>query len=149
MREKQMKLKEITEQIEKMVPLSLAQDWDNVGLLIGDGNKNVKRILLTIDITADVVAEAKSLKTDLIVSYHPVIWDGLKKITTEGPSSIVHELIRRNIAVFSIHTALDVVSGGVNDGLAEIIGIEDGKPIGDYVDNPVGDNYKLVVFVPA
>ena len=144
-----MKIKEITEQIEKMVPLSLAQDWDNVGLLIGNVRKNVKRILLTIDITSDVVAEAKRLKTDLIVSYHPVIWDGLKKITTEGPSSIVHELIRHNIAVFSIHTALDVVSGGVNDGLAEIIGIEDGKPIGDYVVNPADDNYKLVVFVPA
>ena len=144
-----MKIKEITEQIEKMVPLSLAQDWDNVGLLIGDAEKNVKRILLTIDITADVVAEAKRLKSDLIVSYHPVIWDGLKKITTEGPSSIVHELIRHNIAVFSIHTAMDVVSGGVNDGLSEIIGIEDGKPIGDYVDNPSEDTYKLVVFVPA
>jgi dinuclear metal center YbgI/SA1388 family protein len=149
MRERQMKIKDIAEQIEKIVPLKLAQDWDNVGLLIGDAGKNVKRILLTIDITADVVAEAKKLKTDLIISYHPVIWDGLKKITSEGPSSIVHELIRRNIAVFSIHTALDVVTGGVNDGLAEIIGIEDGKPIGDYVDNPAEDNYKLVIFVPA
>jgi dinuclear metal center YbgI/SA1388 family protein len=146
--EKRMKIKDITEQIEKIVPLNLAQDWDNVGLLIGDARKNVKRILLTIDITSDVVAEAKKLKTDLIVSYHPVIWDGLKKITTEGPSSTVHELIRSNIAVFSIHTALDVVTGGVNDGLAEIIGIENGKPIGDYVFNPVDDNYKLVVFVP-
>ncbi|NQT02174.1 MAG: Nif3-like dinuclear metal center hexameric protein [Planctomycetes bacterium] len=144
-----MKIRDIAERIEKIVPLKLAQDWDNVGLLIGDARKNVKRILLTIDITADVVAEAKKLKTDLIVSYHPVIWDGLKKITSEGPSSTVHELIRRNIAVFSIHTALDVVTGGVNDGLAEIIGIEDGKPIGDYVVNPADDNYKLVVFVPA
>jgi dinuclear metal center YbgI/SA1388 family protein len=149
MRKKQMKIKEITEQIKKIVPLRLAKDWDNVGLLIGDVQKNVKRILLTIDITSDVVAEAKRLKTDLIVSYHPVIWDGLKKITTEGPGSTVHELIRSNIAVFSIHTALDVVKGGVNDGLAEIIGIEDGKPIGDYVDNTAEDNYKLVVFVPA
>ncbi len=144
-----MKIKDITEQIEKIVPLKLAQDWDNVGLLIGDARKNVKNILLTIDITSDVVAEAKKLKTDLIVSYHPVIWDGLKKITTEGPSSTVHELIRSGIAVFSIHTALDVVTGGVNDGLAEIVGIENGKPIGDYVANPEDDNYKLVVFVPA
>jgi dinuclear metal center YbgI/SA1388 family protein len=144
-----MKIKDVTEQIEKIVPLKLAQDWDNVGLLIGDVRKNVKRILLTIDITGEVVAEAKKLKTDLIVSYHPVIWDGLKKVTTEGPSSTVHELIRCGIAVFSIHTALDVVTGGVNDGLAEIIGIRDGKPIGDYVVHPGEDNYKLVVFVPA
>jgi len=144
-----MKIKDISEQIEKIVPLKLAQDWDNVGLLIGNVQKNVKNILLTIDVTNDVVAEAKKLKTDLIVSYHPVIWDGLKKITTEAPSGIVHELIRSGIAVFSIHTALDAATGGVNDGLAEIVGIEDGKPIGDYVANPAGNNYKLVVFVPV
>jgi dinuclear metal center YbgI/SA1388 family protein len=144
-----MKIKDITEQIEKIVPLKLAQDWDNVGLLIGDAQKNVKRILLTIDVTNDVVTEAKKLKTDLIVSYHPVIWDGLKKVTSNGQTSVVYDLIRSGIAVFSIHTALDAATGGVNDGLAEIIGIEDGKPIGDYVANPVGDNYKLVVFVPV
>jgi len=147
--EKQMKIKDISERIEKIVPLNLAQDWDNVGLLIGDVQKNVKKILLTIDVTNDVVAEARKLKTDLILSYHPVIWDGLKEITSEGPSSTVYELIRRGIAVFSIHTALDAATGGVNDGLAEIVGIEDGKPIGDYVVNPASDNYKLVVFVPV
>jgi dinuclear metal center YbgI/SA1388 family protein len=151
-----MKIKDIAERIEEIVPLNLAQDWDNVGLLIGNPKKNVKNILLTIDVTNDVVAEAKKLKTDLIVSYHPVIWDGLKKITAEGSSGTVLELIRRGIAVFSIHTALDAATGGVNDGLAEIIGIEDGKPIGDYVVNPASDNaqhglrhYKLVVFVPV
>ncbi|MHC4488963.1 MAG: Nif3-like dinuclear metal center hexameric protein, partial [Planctomycetota bacterium] len=144
-----MKIKDITERIEKIVPLELAQDWDNVGLLIGDPQKNVKNILLTIDVTGDVAAEAKRLKTDLIVSYHPVIWDGLKKITAEGQSSVVYKLIRRGLAVFSIHTALDSATGGVNDGLAEIIGIVDGKPIGDYVHSTTGDNYKLVVFVPA
>ncbi|MBA7611148.1 GTP cyclohydrolase 1 type 2 [subsurface metagenome] len=171
-----MKVKDITEKIEEIVPLELAQDWDNVGLLIGDPQKNVKNILLTIDVTGDVAAEAKRLKTDLIVSYHPVIWDGLKKIVAEpaakprltpapvaGAASatgaeakaphftrgLVYELIRRGVAVFSIHTALDSAIGGVNDGLAEIIGIVDGKPIGDYVNRPAGDNYKLVVFVPA
>ena len=143
-----MKVKDIAERIEKIVPLELAQDWDNVGLLIGDPQKNVKNILLTIDVTGDVAAEAKRLKTDLIVSYHPVIWDGLKKITAEGPTDVVYELIRSGVAVFSIHTALDSAIGGVNDGLAEIIGIKDGKPIGDYVNSPAGDNYKLVVFVP-
>jgi len=146
--EKQMKIKDITEKIEKIAPLKLAQDWDNVGLLIGDPQRNVKNILLTIDITKEVLAEAKRLRTDLIISYHPVIWDGLRKITTDNQSSIVYDLIQADIAVFSIHTALDAVHGGVNDGLAEIIGIVDGRPIGDYVDNPAGDNYKLVVFIP-
>jgi len=144
-----MKLNDIGTAIEKIVPLELAQDWDNVGLLIGDPQKGVKNILLTIDITKEVLAEAIKQKTDLIIGYHPVIWDALKKITADGPTGIVYELIRRGIAVFSIHTALDAVVGGVNDGLAEIVGIQDPKPIGDYVDYPAGENYKLVVFVPV
>ncbi|MHC4481919.1 MAG: Nif3-like dinuclear metal center hexameric protein [Planctomycetota bacterium] len=144
-----MKVKDIAAAIEKIVPLKLAQDWDNIGLLIGDPQKNIKNILLTIDVTGEVVAEAKRLKTDLIVSYHPVIWDGLKKITADGPTSVAYDLVRSGIAVFSIHTALDSAIGGVNDELAEIVGIRDGEPIGDYVDSPAGDNYKLVVFIPV
>jgi dinuclear metal center YbgI/SA1388 family protein len=144
-----MKIKDIADKIDEIIPLKLAQDWDNVGLLIGDSQKDVKNILLTIDITRNVVAEAKKLKTELIIGYHPVIWDALKKITAEGPAGVVYDLIRSGIAVFAIHTALDSAVGGVNDGLAEIIGIVNGEPIGDYVANPAGDNYKLVVFVPA
>jgi dinuclear metal center YbgI/SA1388 family protein len=144
-----MKIKEIVERIDNIIPLKLAQDWDNVGLLIGDPNKDVKNILLTIDITKAVISEAKKQKAELIISYHPVIWDGLKIITTDCPTDIVYDLIRSGIAVFSIHTALDVVTGGVNDGLAEIIGIRNAKPIGDYIDYLEGDNYKLVVFVPS
>lgn len=146
---RQMKVKDIADKIEEIATLKLAQDWDNVGLLIGDAQRNVKNILLTIDITKEVLAEAKELKTDLIISYHPVIWDGLKKITADGPAGVVHNLIRSQIAVFSIHTALDSAIGGVNDGLAEIVGIRNAKPIGDYVASPAGDNYKLVVFVPV
>ncbi|MHC4509565.1 MAG: Nif3-like dinuclear metal center hexameric protein [Planctomycetota bacterium] len=144
-----MKVKDIALKIEQMYPLGLAQDWDNVGLLVGDPQKAVKDILLTIDVTNDVVAEAKKLNTGLILSYHPVIWDGLKKITAEWPSRVVYELVRSGISVFSIHTALDAAVGGVNDGLAEMVGIVEGKPIGDYVQYPAGDNYKLAVFVPA
>ncbi len=144
-----MKIQEIAKRIDEIVPLKLAQDWDNVGLLIGDPQKNVKNILLTIDITREVLSEAIKQKIELIISYHPVIWDGLKKITADGPTNVVYDLIRSGIAVFSIHTALDSATGGVNDGLAEIIGIRDSKPIGDYVDYPVKDNYKLIVFVPA
>jgi dinuclear metal center YbgI/SA1388 family protein len=143
-----MKVQDIVRRIEELYPLGLAQSWDNVGLLVGDRRKDVENILLTIDVTNDVVAEAKKLKTDLILSYHPVIWDGLKKVTSEWPTRVVYELIRSGIAVFSIHTALDAAVGGVNDGLAEMVGIVDGKPLGDYVTWPAGEKYKLVVFVP-
>lgn len=144
-----MKVREIAHEVEKIAPPSLAQDWDNVGLLIGDSQKDVKNVLLTIDITKAVLAEARQLKADLIISYHPVIWDGLKKITSAGPTAVVYELIGADIAVFSIHTALDTVSGGVNDALAEIVGITGGEPLGDFVQSPMPDNYKLVVFVPV
>ncbi len=77
-----------------------------------------------------------------------MIWDGLKRVSSEE-NDIVYNLIRSNIGVFSIHTALDAAVGGVNDGLAEIVGIDGAKPIGDYVGNPAGENYKLVVFVPV
>lgn len=143
-----MKVKDIAEKIEKLVPLKLALDWDNVGLLIGDAERQVKNALLTIDITSEVLSEARKLKTDLIISYHPVIWDGLKKITSIGSGSVAFKLIRSNIAVFSVHTALDIVEGGVNDALAEIVGISDGKPIGDFIEGG-GDMYKLVVFIPV
>lgn len=144
-----MKVKAIAEKIEKIVPPQAALDWDNVGLLIGDAGQNVKNVLLTIDITREVLAEAKRLKTDLIVSYHPVIWDGLKTITPGGPGGIAYELVRSGIPVYSIHTALDVIEGGVNDELAKIVGIVNAEPIGDFVPDPAGGNYKLVVFVPT
>jgi len=144
-----MNVKEITEKVNELIPLKLALDWDNVGLLIGDAKRKVKRIFLTIDVTKEVLTEAKRAKADLIISYHPVIWDGLKKITADGPGAVVYNLIKSDISVFSVHTALDIVGGGVNDALAEIIGIIDGKPIGDFVENPEPDNYKIVIYVPA
>ncbi|MGB8227313.1 MAG: Nif3-like dinuclear metal center hexameric protein [Sedimentisphaerales bacterium] len=140
-----MKVKDIIGEIEKIAPPKLAQSWDNTGLLIGDVNSTVKKILLTIDITQDVIKEAKQAGCNFIISYHPVIWDGLKTILKDSP---VYELVNSGITVYSIHTALDAVAGGVNDGLAEIIGIKNPQPIGDFVQGGQ-NNYKLVVFVPA
>ena len=144
-----MKIKEISNAVEQIAPLGLAQDWDNVGLLIGNPDKNIKNILITIDVTKAVVEEAKKQKADLILSYHPIIWDGLKRITADGETAHIYELIRLNISVFSIHTALDVAAGGVNDALADILGIDNPKPIGDYVADPAGSQYKVITFVPA
>jgi dinuclear metal center YbgI/SA1388 family protein len=144
-----MKVKEIAERVEQIVPARLALQWDNVGLLVGNPSNEVKKVLLTIDITAEVLAEARQQRMDLIISYHPVIWDGLKKVVAGGQGDIVYKLIRSDIAVFSIHTALDVARGGVNDALADIVGIEESKPIGDFVETSAGELYKFVVFIPA
>ncbi|MEN6336048.1 MAG: Nif3-like dinuclear metal center hexameric protein, partial [Phycisphaerales bacterium] len=89
-----MKVKDIAGVVEKIAPLGLAQSWDNVGLLIGDPERPIRNILLTIDTTQAVVEEAKTLKTDLILAYHPVIWDGLKRIRPDDKSRTVYELIR-------------------------------------------------------
>jgi dinuclear metal center YbgI/SA1388 family protein len=144
-----MNIKDIAQAIEEIASLKLAQEWDNVGFLIGDPSRPIKTVLLTIDTTKAVVEEAKAVKADLILAYHPIIWDGLKKITSDGPAAHIYELIRANIGVFCIHTALDTAGGGVNDALAAILGIENPQPIGDFVPDPKGPQYKVITFVPA
>jgi dinuclear metal center YbgI/SA1388 family protein len=143
-----MKLEQIRQAVEAIAPLKLAQDWDNVGFLVGDPARDIQRLLITIDTTRAVVAEAKRFKADLILAYHPVIWDGLKKVTADGPTAPVYDLIRAGIGVFSIHTALDTAAGGINDALADILPLAEAKPIGDYVENPAGPQYKITTFIP-
>lgn len=143
-----MKIKEIAQAVEAVAPLGLAQEWDNVGFLVGDPAKSIRKILITIDTTMAVVEEARTFGADLILAYHPIIWDGLKRVTADGEAANVYELIRSGIGVYSIHTALDVASGGVNDALAGILGIENPQPVGDFVADPAGPQYKVITFVP-
>jgi dinuclear metal center YbgI/SA1388 family protein len=144
-----MNIKDIAQAIEEIASLKMAQEWDNVGFLIGDPSRPIKTVLLTIDTTKAVVEEAKAVNADLILAYHPIIWDGLKKITSDGSAGHIYELIRANIGVFCIHTALDTAGGGVNDALAALLGIENPQPIGEFVPDPKGPQYKVITFVPA
>ena len=139
-----MKLKDLGQVVDGIAPVGLALDWDNVGLLIGSSEAEVEKVLLTIDVTKAVVDEAKRLGCDTILSYHPVIWDGLKRITAEGDTSHIYDLVRSGINVFSFHTAYDMAAGGVNDELAAILGIVDGEAIGDFVDSPELGYLRLV-----
>ncbi len=143
-----MKIQDVCAAMETICPLGLAQDWDNVGLLIGDPNARVRQILVTIDTTPAVVREAQRIKADLILSYHPVLFNGVKRITAQGPDAHIYELIRSGVGVFSFHTAYDVVPCGVNDALAEAVGIADARPIGEFVADPAGPAYKIITFVP-
>jgi dinuclear metal center YbgI/SA1388 family protein len=143
-----MKVARIAEAVESIAALKLAQDWDNVGLLVGDPERRVTRVLLAIDVTVPVVEEASGIGAGMIVSYHPVIWDKLSSVTGGGPGNVVWRLARSNIAVFCVHTALDAAVGGVNDGLAGIVGITGAEPIGRAAGQPQSGDYKLVVFVP-
>jgi dinuclear metal center YbgI/SA1388 family protein len=143
-----MKLKDVVTVLEQMAPLAYAEDWDNVGLLAGDPQQRVKRVLLTIDLTAAVLAEAQKFQADLVLAYHPPIWDALKRVVAgQGASPLLHEIIRSNIAVYSFHTALDSAPGGVNDMLAEVVGIVDPQPL-RVPEARESKTCKLVVFVP-
>lgn len=132
--------------LESLAPLRLAASWDNVGLLAGDPDAAVTRVLAAIDLTADVAREAEREGCDLIVAYHPPIFQPLKRVLAGTP---VYETVRRGAAIFSPHTALDVAEGGTSDVLADAAGM--GKARGPLraADERPAKTIKLVVFVPA
>jgi dinuclear metal center YbgI/SA1388 family protein len=122
-----MKLTYVIQSLTIIAPLSLAEEWDNVGLLINPLKpRNVKKILLTIDLTEAVADEAIAAKIDLIVAYHPILFRPADRLdANEAYDRAVMKLVQKNIAVYSPHTALDAVIGGVNDWLAD--GVGDGE----------------------
>ena len=124
---------ELYKHFDTVIPRSLSCEWDNDGLMCcPDATREVKKVLVALDATADVVTEAIDGGYDLIITHHPFIFKGLKSITDGnfiGSKSI--ELIRAGISVFSFHTRLDTVAGGVNDVLASVLGLNDAVPFGD------------------
>ncbi len=139
-----MQLSTIITALEGIAPLSLAETWDNVGLLTGDPSQNISGILLTIDYTQAVAEEARNKKCDLVVSYHPPIFHALKRVVA---GSLVFDAIRRGVAIYSPHSALDVSDGGTNDMLADVLGLASRQALRVGALNP--SQYKLVTFVPV
>lgn len=138
----------LADAIDRIAPPSLAQSWDNVGLLVGDRRAACRRVLLCVDLTSAVLREAVTARCGMIVSYHPPLFKPVKRLLAdgEGTDAIVHEVIARGIAVYSPHTALDAAEGGVNDVLAELCGLRD---IGPFEFVSVGRReFKVVTFVP-
>lgn len=113
-------LNKVVDALEKFANPSLAASWDNVGLLVEPTDeKIVSQILLTNDLTENVMQEALDLKTDMIITYHPLIFAPLKSVTTRSwKERIVAKCLENKIAVYSPHTSFDSVQGGVNDWLA-------------------------------
>lgn len=119
-------LKDLLAVLDTVAPLRWAEPWDNVGLLIGDPGAAIARALLTIDLTPAVLDEAVRERCELVIAYHPAIFDGLKRIRHQ---SVIHRAIRADIAVYCPHTALDVAPGGTNDMLCDAIGLADRAPL--------------------
>jgi dinuclear metal center YbgI/SA1388 family protein len=115
-----MKLEEIVRSLDALTPLRYAETWDNVGLLVGDPEANVTRILVTVDYTPGVAAEARERGAELVVSYHPPLFAAVKRIPHDA---LWAEAVRLGIALYTMHTALDVVAGGTNDVLADACGV--------------------------
>ena len=140
------KTSEIIDYLEEIAPTDLAMDFDNVGLLIGNRNASIKRVLICLEVTSEVVEEAINEKIDLIVSHHPVIFQALRRINEHEPKGrIIYKLIKNDIGVYSAHTNLDVTHGGLNNQLASIIGLRDIENLVTYKREKL---YKVVVFVP-
>jgi dinuclear metal center YbgI/SA1388 family protein len=123
-----MTIKEVTDILEEFAPLAYAEDFDNVGLLIGNHKSEVSGILVTLDTLENVVDEAIETNCNLIVSFHPIIFSGLKKITGKNyVERVVLKAIKNNIAIYAIHTALDNTPYGVNGKIGDVLGLTNTK----------------------
>ena len=116
-------VKEISEYFESIVPCSMKMDFDNVGFLVGDGSREVHKVLVALDITDEVIEEAVSFGADLILAHHPLMFS-TKNASTDDP--IGRKLVRilgAGMSAICLHTNLDAVDGGVNDALMAALGI--------------------------
>lgn len=130
--DKAMELNDVVQHLKKYAPLSLAESWDNVGLLVEPSTKNhlIKSILLTNDLTENVMEEAMKKNVNMIVSYHPPIFTPFKSLTRSSwKKRIILKAIENKIAIYSPHTSFDVVNGGINDWLASGLGKGTVKPL--------------------
>lgn len=117
-------VKDVINHLEELAPLHYAEDFDNVGLLVGDKHATVTGILVTLDTLEAVVDEAISKNCNLIVSFHPIIFKGLKSITGKTyVERTVQKAIKNDIAIYAIHTALDNALTGVNDIICNTLGL--------------------------
>jgi dinuclear metal center YbgI/SA1388 family protein len=132
--------------LERLAPRDLADEWDNVGLLIGDPDQRVERILVALEVTGDVLREARRRKSQAIVVHHPLLFKAFKKLQSTHPvQRLVMEAVKAEVAVIAEHTNLDRSPQGTNRALADRIGLVDTGILEPAARN---DLLKFVVFVP-
>jgi dinuclear metal center YbgI/SA1388 family protein len=142
-----MKLFEVSSLIENIAPLFYQESYDNSGLIVGDYNSEISGILLCLDVTEQVVEEAIQNKFNLIISHHPIIFKGIKKLTTNSYSQkTILKAIKNDINIYCAHTNLDnVLSNGVNEKIAQKLGIKNLRIL-----QPISNSLnKLVAFCPS
>jgi len=140
------KCSEIFRYMEQIAPPWLAEDWDNIGLMVGNRENEVNKVLVCLDVTLKVAVEAIEKKAGLIISHHPVIFKGIKNIDESKPlGKLLCSLIRNNITVYAAHTNLDIADDGVNECLGRTLGLNDMEVLDETGFEKL---YKLAVFVP-
>ena len=140
-----MKIKEITQFLEGIAPLSYQENYDNSGLIVGDENTEVSSVIICLDSVEEVIEEAIENNCNLIIAHHPIVFSGLKKLNGKNHiERTIIKAIQNNIAIYAIHTNLDNVKGGVSSKIANILGLKNQKILA-----PKKDLLrKLEVYVP-
>lgn len=119
------KINSIIKMMEKIAPVMLAENWDNVGLMVGEKNSEAERVLVALDGIDGVIEEAIDKNCQMIITHHPLIFKPIKNITSESAlGRRIIKLIKNNIALYSAHTNLDIADGGTNDVLANMLGLK-------------------------
>jgi dinuclear metal center YbgI/SA1388 family protein len=132
--------------MERLAPKHYAEPDDKIGLQVGSVRKEVRTVLVALDVTPEVVAEAAELGAELIIAHHAVIYRPLAHLQTDTPAgALAAELLRRDMAVYVAHTNLDSAEGGMNDWMAEALGLSNLQVLREAHTDKL---YKLVVFVP-
>lgn len=140
------KCSEVMKILEEIAPVSLAENWDNVGLQIGDKDKLIEKMMVCLELNNKIADEAIEKGIDMIITHHPLIFKPLKKLIATDPIvRVINKLIKNDINLYCAHTNLDIAIGGTSDYLASLLNLNDIKPLS------ITENkkyYKLVVFVP-
>ncbi|MGN1114455.1 MAG: Nif3-like dinuclear metal center hexameric protein [Oscillospiraceae bacterium] len=121
-----MTVKDIYDKVNAIAPFCCQESYDNSGLIVGEMDKKVSKILLALDITKETAQEAADKQYDLVISHHPVIFNGLKALSPQNPAVI---LARNNISAIAMHTNFDFAKGGMNDILCQKLGLIPNEPI--------------------
>lgn len=115
--------------LERLAPVGLAEEWDNVGLIVGRHNHPTRRLLVALELRAEVLAEAREHGCDAILTHHPPIFPALATVTDAPGAELVLRAAEDRLAVIAAHTNLDAARGGLNDVMAEMLGMTGGEPL--------------------
>ncbi len=121
-----MRICDIISDMEKIAPLCLAEKWDNSGFLLGDETRSISKVFLCLEINSKTLRQAQNNGAELIITHHPLIFKPLANIRESDPTGrLIRALIKNDMAVYSMHTNFDKADGGMNDLLAEVLGLEE------------------------